>query len=90
MSENKNTFETSHIPVIILTACTADIDRVKGYEVGADGYLYKLFNMNVLLAKIENLLKKSDTTVGDARKKLIFEAKEVDYTSQDEIFYVKL
>ena len=85
----KNTFETSHIPVIILTACTADIDRVKGYEVGADGYLYKPFNMNVLLAKIENLLKKSDTTVGDARKKLIFEAKEVDYTSQDEIFLRK-
>lgn len=85
----KNTFETSHIPVIILTACTADIDRVKGYEVGADGYLYKPFNMNVLLAKIDNLLKKSDIAVGDSRKKLVFEAKEVDYTSQDEIFLRK-
>lgn len=85
----KNTFETSHIPVIILTACTADIDRVKGYEVGADGYLYKPFNMNVLLAKIDNLLKKSDIVVGDSRKKLVFEAKEVDYTSQDEIFLRK-
>lgn len=85
----KTTFQTSHIPVIILTACTADIDRVKGYEVGADGYLYKPFNMNVLLAKIANLLKKCDTTVGDARKKLIFEAKEVDYTPQDEIFLRK-
>lgn len=85
----KNTFETSHMPVIILTACTADIDRVKGYEVGADGYLYKPFNMNVLLAKIDNLLKKSDIAVGDSRKKLVFEAKEVDYTSQDEIFLRK-
>lgn len=75
MSENKNTFETSHIPVIILTACTADIDRVKGYEVGADGYLYKPFNMNVLLAKIDNLLKKSDIAVGDSRKNLFLRQK---------------
>lgn len=85
----KNTFETSHIPVIILTACTADVNRVKGYEVGADGYLCKPFNMNVLLAKIDNLLKRRDTPVNDSRKKLIFEAKEVSYTSQDEIFLRK-
>lgn len=90
MSENKNTFETSHIPVIILTACTADIDRVKGYEVGADGYLYKLFNMNVLLAKIENLLKKSDTTVGDARKKLILRRRKWIILHRMKSFYVKL
>lgn len=85
----KDTFETSHIPVIIITACSTAMDRVKGYEVGADGYLCKPLNMEVLLAKIANLLKKRDTSGGDSRKKLVFEAKEVNYTSQDEAFLRK-
>ena len=85
----KSTFETSHIPVIILTACTADVNRVKGYEVGADGYLCKPLNMNVLLAKIDNLLKRREMSISDSRKKLVFEAKEVSYTSQDEKFLRK-
>lgn len=54
----KEKFETKHIPVILLTARTSDIDRIEGYEAGADGYICKPLNISVLLAKIENLLKK--------------------------------
>lgn len=37
----KNEFNTSHIPVILLTARTGNQDRVEGYESGADGYICK-------------------------------------------------
>lgn len=85
----KERFETKHIPVILLTAKTSDIDRIAGYEAGADGYICKPLNISVLLAKIENLLKKKESPNGDSRKQLIFEAKQLDYTSQDEEFLRK-
>lgn len=46
-------------------------------------------NISVLLAKIDNLLKKSESHNGNSKKQLIFEAKHVDYTSQDEEFLKK-
>lgn len=76
----KGAFELGHIPVIILTACSTETDRVKAYEAGADGYLCKPLNMDVLLARMANLLKRRDISGVDSRKKLIFEAKETDYT----------
>lgn len=85
----KEKFETKHIPVILLTAKTSDIDRIEGYEAGADGYICKPLNIPVLLAKIDNLLKKSGSHNGNSRKQLVFEAKHVDYTSQDEEFLKK-
>lgn len=82
----KSTFETASLPVILLTARTTDAERVEGYEVGADGYLTQPLNISVLLAKIDNLLKRQKELNTDNRHKLVFEAKELDYTSQDEAF----
>jgi DNA-binding response OmpR family regulator/anti-sigma regulatory factor (Ser/Thr protein kinase) len=53
----KNEITTSHIPVLMLTACTLDEQRVEGYDSGADGYLSKPFNSNVLFARCESLIQ---------------------------------
>ncbi len=63
----KNEITTSHIPVLMLTACSLDEQRVEGYDSGADGYLSKPFNSKVLLARCESLIEnrkrvKSSTT----------------------------
>ena len=47
---------TSHIPVLMLTACSMDEQRIEGYECGADAYLSKPFNSRVLLARCEALI----------------------------------
>ena len=52
----KNEVTTSHIPVLMLTACTMDEQRVQGYDSGADGYISKPFNSAVLLAKCTSLI----------------------------------
>ncbi|MCH5228635.1 MAG: substrate-binding domain-containing protein [Muribaculaceae bacterium] len=48
---------TSHIPVLMLTACTLDEQRVQGLESGADAYLSKPFSAAVLKAQSESLIK---------------------------------
>lgn len=47
---------TSHIPVLMLTACTMDEQRVQGYDSGADGYLSKPFSGAVLLSRCASLI----------------------------------
>lgn len=47
---------TCHIPVLMLTACSMDEQRVQGYECGADGYMSKPFNSDVLLARCHSLI----------------------------------
>lgn len=85
----KNKFETCHIPFILLTAKTYDEDRVEGYKSGADGYIFKPLHLPVLLAKIENLLERRKRIGVDFRKQLVFEAKELNFTSMDEAFIQK-
>lgn len=53
----KSEVTTSHIPVLMLTACAMDEQRVAGYNCGADAYLTKPFSSAVLLARIDSLIE---------------------------------
>ncbi len=53
----KNNALTSHVPVILLTARSMKTDKMQGFESGADDYLTKPFAMDVLAAKIKNIIK---------------------------------
>lgn len=53
----KSEITTSHIPVLMLTACSMDEQRVQGYDSGADGYLAKPFNCQVLRARCSALIE---------------------------------
>src|SRR5262249_37421639 len=50
---------TSHIPIIMLTAKSEEIDRIIGLEMGADDYLAKPFNPRELLARIRAVLRRT-------------------------------
>ncbi len=53
----KTSPSTSHIPVLMLTACSMDEQRVRGLEEGADAYIAKPFSSSVLLAQMDSLIK---------------------------------
>lgn len=53
----KQNIKTAHIPVILLTAKSSIKDQLEGYESGADDYVPKPFSINVLEAKVGNILK---------------------------------
>ncbi len=82
----KSKLEISHIPVILLTAKNKEEERAEAYEVGADAFLSKPFNLTVLHARIKNLLKYKERMARDFKNQLVFEVKDLNYTSIDEEF----
>ncbi|MRT92046.1 hybrid sensor histidine kinase/response regulator transcription factor [Ancylomarina sp. 16SWW S1-10-2] len=75
---------TSHIPIILLTARIADEDKIKGLEIGADDYITKPFNMDLLMLRINNLLKKRSKMQKQFQKTVNINPSEVQITSMDE------
>lgn len=57
--------EMSNMPIIMLTAKSAEDDKLKGYDYGADDYMTKPFSPKVLLAKVNALLRRSSATCAD-------------------------
>lgn len=53
----KEDLKTCHIPIILLTALVGDEDVVKGIELGADDYILKPFNPEILRTKVKRLIK---------------------------------
>ena len=61
--------KTKNIPVIILTAKTEEVDRVVGFELGADDYVTKPFSVRELILRVKAILKRgvsSDTVSEDS------------------------
>lgn len=54
--------ENTRVPVLFLTAKHASSDRITGLKIGADDYLTKPFNLEELLLRVNNLLKRSQVT----------------------------
>lgn len=53
----KRNIQTSHIPVILLSAKSSLEDQTSGIDVGADDYIGKPFSLSLLKGKINNILK---------------------------------
>ena len=62
----KSDAKTKHIPVIILTAKTEEVDRIVGFELGADDYVTKPFSVKELILRIKAVIKR-----GDKKKDLV-------------------
>ena len=75
---------TSHIPVILLTALTGEQEQIKGLETGANDYVTKPFNFEVLNAKIHNLLVLNNTLKNTYSRQIKIQPSEVKIESDDE------
>ena len=88
----RHDFTMSHLPIIMLTARHSPDDRVKAMEFGADGYITKPFSIELLLARIDNLLTQRRTlferfSTQSARNKVVeLAVEDVVVTDRDEEF----
>ena len=83
----KSSLETSHIPLILLTAKTSHAHQIEGYESGADDYVTKPFQLDLLVLKIQNLLKTRRKLQNQLAQDLMFEPSRVSLSSPDEKFF---
>jgi signal transduction histidine kinase/ligand-binding sensor domain-containing protein/DNA-binding response OmpR family regulator len=75
---------TSHIPVILLTARAAEDQKIEGFESGANDYITKPFNFEILQSRIRNLIEQRETIQKHFAKHLEIKGSEIQVTSQDE------
>lgn len=80
----KTNVQTSHIPVVLLTARTADDIKISSYEVGADSYIAKPFNFDVLLVRIRKLIEQQESRKREFRRNIRVSPSEITITSLDE------
>jgi two-component system phosphate regulon response regulator PhoB len=59
---------TSFLPIIMLTARTAEIDRVLGLELGADDYITKPFSPRELILRVKNVLRRAAAEPGGGER----------------------
>jgi two-component system phosphate regulon response regulator PhoB len=71
----KSNRDTAHVPIIIVTARTEEIDRVVGFELGADDYVTKPFSMRELLLRVKRTLNRRESghfeSAADERRPLL-------------------
>ncbi|MCP9235832.1 two-component regulator propeller domain-containing protein [Lewinella sp. JB7] len=82
----KNDPRTSHIPVIMLTAKDTEESVAEGLGYGADGYVTKPFNLELLRQQIINIVNFREALRARFRQEVITSPKEVTVTNADEEF----
>ena len=85
----KNDKALSHIPFILLTAKYTEEQQIEGIEAGADDYITKPFNFQILVSKIDNSVKVRKNIQQLFRNKLNIEPSSIEITSLDEQFLQK-
>jgi CheY-like chemotaxis protein/two-component sensor histidine kinase/biotin operon repressor len=80
---------TSHIPVILLTAKTGDESRMAGFEMGADDYITKPFNPEILKLKIRNILEGRKQLAERFAREVNYIPKNIKITQIDQGFLEK-
>jgi signal transduction histidine kinase/CheY-like chemotaxis protein/ligand-binding sensor domain-containing protein/AraC-like DNA-binding protein len=85
----KGDIRLSHIPVVLLTAKGEVEHRIEGFESGADEYIPKPFEMKLLVARVNNLIRQRDRLREVFRKQITIEPSMVTVTPVDERFLQK-
>lgn len=87
----KRNFKTSHIPVILLTALGDDKSKAQGIDIGADMYLEKPFNTEILKKIIKNMiLNREKVTDNIVQKADAYDIENIELKSQDQILMQKV
>lgn len=73
----KNNAQTSHIPIIMLTAKGEETDIVLGLELGADDYITKPFKIRELLARVKAVLRRVKNNIPPPKEKEIIKFKNL-------------
>ena len=86
----KSNLETSHIPIILLTAKNTVEDRIECYNAGADGYISKPFELKILEARINNFIMHKKNKQEEFRSNVEVNIDSLEPSSMDKEFLDKV
>ena len=73
-----------HIPILLLTAKAIDSQKIEGFQAGADAYLTKPFNLDLLKIQLKNLVVQNQKINNRIKQQMILGNQEVEVQSADE------
>lgn len=85
----KNNMTTSHIPVVLLTAQTLDEHKILGFESGADAYIAKPFNEEILRIRVKKIIENRERIKEHFQKNLTFGDRKDKISDLDKTFMDK-
>jgi signal transduction histidine kinase/DNA-binding response OmpR family regulator len=88
--ELKTDINTSHIPIILLTARAAEKDIIRGLEAGADDYITKPFHVQVLLTRVKNLISLRRQLQLKIERRMLMQPEEFNLSELENLFLDKL
>lgn len=86
----KSDKRTNHIPVLLLTALTGEEDELLGLKTGANDYMAKPFNFDILYVKIQNLLALNESFKNTYSKRINLSAFDIEIESDNEKLLSKI
>ncbi len=76
--------ETEALPIIMLTAKGDQVDKILGFEMGADDYVTKPFNVRELIARVRAVLRRAEARPdSEKREQFAYKGLEIDYSSYE-------
>jgi signal transduction histidine kinase/DNA-binding response OmpR family regulator len=86
----KNDIDTSHIPVMLLTAKASEENIIQGLETGADDYITKPFNTRILCARIKNLIDLRRQMQETLKREMTLQPAKISVSQIDKTFLKKV
>jgi two-component system OmpR family response regulator len=75
----------SQIPIVFLTAKSLDQDKIRGFQIGADDYVTKPFNIDLLILRIQALIKRSTPFAGNQEE--LFQIGKLQFNYSEQIVF---
>ncbi len=86
----KTNVNSSHIPIILLTAKSSYLNKMEGFDIGADDYILKPFDESLLLSRIKNILKNRELIFKKFKQQNIIPISHIDLNKADLEFMQKI
>lgn len=85
----KSNLKTSHIPFILLSAYNAIENKISGLEKGADDYIDKPFQVDILKLKVKNILKARQDVIYKYKRQFLLDPEEISQSPVDRSFLAR-
>ena len=88
--ELKSDSKTNHIPIVLITARVGDKTQIHSYETGADDFITKPFDIQVIKSKVSNLINTKMNIIDYSRQRILLNNNDINNSTAQQQFFIRL